>query len=139
MHLGHQRAGGVEDAQPAPFGLGAHRLRHAVGAENHRGAFGYLVEFLDEHRALGAQVLHHELVMHDLVAHVDGCAVQRQRPLDDLDGALDAGAEAAGIGEQNVHHRMPITSTSNRMALPARGWLKSISASVPLSSRTRPV
>jgi hypothetical protein len=29
--------------------------------------------------------------------------VQLERALDDLDGALDAGAEAAGIGEHHFH------------------------------------
>jgi hypothetical protein len=38
------------------------------------------------------------LVVHDFVAHVDRRAELDQRALDDLDGALDAGAEAAGIG-----------------------------------------
>ena len=36
---------------------------------------GHLGEFLDEHGALGAQVLHDELVVHDLVAHVDGLSL----------------------------------------------------------------
>src|SRR5690606_28456463 len=62
-----------------------------------------LVELLDEHGALGAQALHHGLVVHDLVADVDGRAVERERPLDDLDGALDARAEAARIGEEDFH------------------------------------
>jgi hypothetical protein len=29
--------------------------------------------------------------------------VQLQRPLHDLDGAVDTGAETTGIGEQNLH------------------------------------
>jgi hypothetical protein len=50
-----------------------------------------------------AQVLDHVLVVHDLVAHVDRRAALLERALDDLDRALDAGAETAGIGEQDVH------------------------------------
>jgi hypothetical protein len=42
-----------------------------VGAEDDRAAGGHLVEFVDEHRALGAQVVADELVVHDFVAHVD--------------------------------------------------------------------
>jgi hypothetical protein len=34
----------------------------------------------------------------DLVAHIDGSAILGQRKLDDLDGAIDAGAEAARRG-----------------------------------------
>ena len=62
----------------------------------------HLVQLLDEHRALGAQVVDHELVVHDLVAHVDRRAVQLERALDDRDGAVDAGAEAARLGEQDL-------------------------------------
>ena len=85
------------------FRLLPHRLRHAVRAEDHGRARRHLDQVLDEHRALAPQVLDHELVVHDLVPHVDRRAVQRERALDDLDGAVDAGAEAAGIGEQDFH------------------------------------
>jgi hypothetical protein len=35
-------------------------------------SFGHLVQLLDENRALGLQVVDDVLVVHDLVAHVDG-------------------------------------------------------------------
>ena len=38
VHLGDQRAGGVEHLEPAALGIGAHLLRHAVRAEDHRVA-----------------------------------------------------------------------------------------------------
>jgi len=60
-NLGHQRAGGVEHLQAALLGLAPDRLRHAVGAEYQRAAGRHLVQFLDEHRALCAQVIDHEL------------------------------------------------------------------------------
>ena len=62
-------------------------------------------QLLDEHRALRAQVVDHEAVVHDFVAHVDRRAERFERALDDLDGAVDAGAEAARLGEQDVHGR----------------------------------
>ena len=105
VHLGHQRAGGVEHLERASGRLLAHGLRHPVRAEDHGGAIGYLVQVLDEDRAIGAQLLDHVAVVHDLVAHVDRRALGFQRALDDGDGAVDAGAEAAGIGEQDVHER----------------------------------
>jgi hypothetical protein len=152
VDLGHQRAGGVENAQAAALGLFAHGERDAMSREDHGVSGGNLFEFVDEDRSLVAQVVHHELVVHDLVAHVDRRAIALQGALDDLDRALDAGAEATRIGEQDllvVHlsslwgvaggvQEIPITSTSKRMALPASGWLKSISADCASISRTRP-
>ena len=63
----------------------------------------HLRELLDEYRAQGAQPLHHVAVVHHLVAHVDRRPEELERTLDDIDGAVDAGAEAARIGEQYLH------------------------------------
>ena len=101
MHLGHQRARRVEHAQAARLGFRAHGLRHAVRAENHRTAVGHFVQVLDEDRAFLAQILDDVGVVHDLVAHVDRRAELLDGPLDDLDRAVDAGAEAARLREQD--------------------------------------
>ena len=98
VHLGHQGTGGVEHIQQAALGFLLHHARHAVGAENHRGAVRHLVQFLDEHRADGAQAVHHVFVVDHFVPHIDGRAEQDDRPLDDVDGAVHAGAESARIG-----------------------------------------
>ncbi len=98
VHLGDQRAGGVEHLEAATLGIRAHRLGDPVRAEHHGSAGRNLGELLDEHRALGAQGLDHGRVVHDLVAHVDRRAELLEGALDDLDGALDAGAKAPGIG-----------------------------------------
>ena len=74
-------------------------------AEDNRGAGGHFGQLLDEHGALCAQVVHHVLVVHDLVAHIDRRAELLQRAFDDLDGALDSGAEPAWIGKQDFHGR----------------------------------
>ena len=77
--------------------------RHAVGAEDGDAARRHLVDLLDEARTLGAQPLDHVPVMHDLVADVDRGAKVVKRPLDDLDRPLDAGAEASGLGQDDLH------------------------------------
>ena len=83
VHLGDQRAGGVEREEVAALGLLGDRLRHAVGGEDHRRVgVGNFVEFLDEDRALGLQALHHVAVVHDLVADIDRRAVALERLLD---------------------------------------------------------
>ena len=67
---------------------------------------GHLVELADEDRALPLQVLHDVFVVHDLVAHIDRRAMDRQRLLDRIDGADDPGAEAARGTEQDVERRL---------------------------------
>ncbi len=167
MHLGNEWAGRIENTQAARFGITTHALRYAMRRENQRTAGGYIVEFFDEYGTFVTQVFDDELVMHDFVAHVDRRAVDFECALDDGDGALDASAEATWVGEQHfgiVDHGVvheyycrlpsrllhflcafavtiqitPIISTSTSTALPAMGWLKSISASVSVSSRTSP-
>ena len=74
-----------------------------MGAEDHGGAVRHLGEGIHEHRALGAQVLDHEAVVHHLVAHVDGSAEALKRLLDDLDRAIHAGTETARLGQYHLH------------------------------------
>ncbi len=121
MHLGDQGTGGVENIQQAALGFLLYHARHAMGAENDGGAIGHLVQFIDEHRADGAQPVHHVLVMNDLMPHVDGCAEQHHRPLNDVDGAVHAGAESARIGQEDLHQFFRLASrkaSNNRHAAP---------------------
>ena len=68
----------------------------AVRRVDDRRAVGHLGLLLDEDRTTRLEVADHVDVVDDLLAHVDGCAVVLERPLDRLDGALDPGAVAAG-------------------------------------------
>ena len=63
--------------------------------------FRYLVEFFHKNGAFGSQRLDHESVVNDLVADVDRGAELGQGELDDLNGPVDAGAEAARRGENH--------------------------------------
>ena len=101
VHLGDQRAGRVKNAQAAPLGFLPYRERHAVGGEDHRVAGRHFIELVDEDGTLAAQVVHDELVVHDLVAHINRCSEALQCTLDDLDRAFDARAKAARVGEQD--------------------------------------
>ena len=71
-----------------------------MGGEDHRHAVGHLVQLAHEHRALRLQAVDDELVVDDLVADIDRRAVALERQLDDADGAVDAGAEAARRRDQ---------------------------------------
>ena len=102
VDLGDQRAGGVDRAQVAGGGVVVDRRGDAVGGEDDHLALRHLGLLLDEDRAALGQLLDHVLVVDDLLAHVDGGAVQLERALDRLHGAVDAGAVAARGGEQDA-------------------------------------
>ena len=103
MDLGNERTGRIEDAKPTRLRLVAHRARHAVGREHHRGSGRDVVERLDEHRPLGAKIGHDMIVVDDLVANVEGRPVLVERTLDDRVRAVDTGAETARLGKQGFH------------------------------------
>src|SRR5690606_528610 len=88
---------------PPSAGLDLDGAGDAVRGEDHRGAVGHLVQFLDEARTEAAQAVHHVAVVHHLVAYIDRCAEQLQRPLDDVDGTVHACAEAPWTGQQDPH------------------------------------
>jgi hypothetical protein len=102
VHLGHQRAGGVDRLEVPLGGLLVHHRRHAVRGEDDRGALGHLVELLDEDRAPLGERVDDVLVVHDLLADVDRGAVEVERLLDGDDRPIDAGAVAARVGEEHA-------------------------------------
>ena len=105
VHLGDERARGVDRAQLPLAGLALDLLGHAVGAEDRDRAARDVVEGLDEVHAAPAEILEDVAVVHDLVQHVDRRAVELERAVDDLDRAVDAGAEAARRGEEHLQAR----------------------------------
>ena len=92
----------VDDVKHAPVGIRVDLLGHAVGAEDRDRARRDIVQFLDEHRALRAQVVDDALVVDYFVTDIDRRPELLERALDDLDCALDAGAEAARLGKNNA-------------------------------------
>ena len=81
VNLGDQRAGGIDLEHVARRGGSRNRLRHAMGGKDHGPvAIGDFVELLDEDSALGLEVVDHEPVVHDLVAHIDRARRRVPRP-----------------------------------------------------------
>ena len=99
MDFGHQRAGGVDDFELARLGQRPDVRRDAVSAEDHPGAVRHLGQLLHEHRALGPQGFDDVLVVHDLLADVDGAGVEREGDFHDVDGPFDARAKAARLSQ----------------------------------------
>ena len=103
VHLGDQRAGRVDDLEiPALGGLLANSRGYTVGCQHHDRVLGDLVDLLDEHRPLGLEVADDVQVVDDLTADIDRRSVERQSALDDLDRAVDTGAERPRRGEEHL-------------------------------------
>ena len=83
--------------------------------ENDRPSVRHLVQLLDENRSQPAQPVDDEAVMDDFVAHIDRRAEALDRQLDDLDGAVDPGAEAARGGDQDFEARLGAGAMSPAM------------------------
>jgi hypothetical protein len=62
--------------------------------KDHGAVVGAVVQFLDEDRAHRLQAFDDMAIVDDLVAHIDRRAILLERAFDDLDGPVDAGAEA---------------------------------------------
>ncbi|MNL08466.1 hypothetical protein D3C87_1291890 [compost metagenome] len=103
VHLGHQRASGIEHFQATAGGFGAHSLGNTVGAEDHDHVVRHLIQLLDEDRATIAQVFDDEFVVDHFVAHIDRRPEDFQGAVDDFDRPVHAGAEATGVGEFDLH------------------------------------
>ncbi len=101
VHLAHKRTGRVDHVELAAGGLRAHRRRDAVRREDDRRTLGDLTELVDEDRPAPLEAGDDVLVVHDLPADVDGCAVLGERQLDDLDRAFHPGTERARRSEHD--------------------------------------
>src|SRR5581483_4624127 len=120
MHLRDERADGVDDAKPAALAVVANGRGDAVRRQDADRTLRYLLLVVDENRAEPLEAPDDMLVVDDVVADVDRRPVLLEQPLDDLDRAVDAGAEGAGRGEQDaLRHELPSSAFSARRTSPS--------------------
>ena len=86
---------GTFESEDGLVGGSAYRRRDTVRGEDDVRAFRHGVDGIDEDRAALLELVHDVRVVDDLLADVDGLAVERKGTLDRLDSPLDAGAVAA--------------------------------------------
>src|SRR5690554_935594 len=103
MHLGYQRASGIKYLEATLLGILLHRTRNAEGGEDHDDIVGYLIQLLNEYGTTVTQAVDHKAVVHHFVANIDRRPEDIQRTVDDPDGTIDPGTEAAGIGQLDSH------------------------------------
>ena len=99
VDFGHQRAGRVEHRNVSRRGFVLHALWHTVSGKHHGRAIGNIIQLVHENRPGLAQPIDNIAIVYDLVADIDRCPEQVERAFDDVDGAVDAGAKAAGVGK----------------------------------------
>jgi hypothetical protein len=102
VHLGDERADGIDDAQPAPGTVLAHGRRDAVGREDADLPGRHLGLVIHEDRAETLESSHHVVVVDDLMTDVDRWAVLGEQALDDLDRAVDSGTKGARRREEDA-------------------------------------
>ena len=120
VDLADERAGGVDDLEPAALRLLDHAPGDPVGAEDHDPAGRHVAGLVDEHGALGAEILDDGAVVDDLVPDVDRRPVQLERPLDHRDGAGHAGAKAPRLGKNHPQPGSAVGRRRRRPFTPAR-------------------
>jgi len=76
-----------------------------MGGENDWAIRWAFLNFVHENRAHISQPVHHEPVMHNLMAHIDRCAPALQGALNNFDGAVNARTEAARASEADGQWR----------------------------------
>ena len=76
-----------------------------MGAEHGDRIRRHFGQILDEDRALVFQAFDNVFVVHDLVPDIDRRSEPLEGKLDDLDRTVDAGAEAAGSGDEHAQGR----------------------------------
>ena len=72
VHLGDQRAGGVDHLETSQPRLRMDGWRNTVRGEDHRRPLGHLRKFIDEDGTTVLQIFHHMTVVDDLLADIDG-------------------------------------------------------------------
>ena len=116
MDLGDQRAGGIDIDHIARLRRRGHGFRHAMGGKDHRTVVGAFRQFLDKDRALVAQPVDDEFIVHDLMAHIDWGAPFLEGHLNDLDRPVHARAESARRGEVEGQGRVGHAKSPNGLA-----------------------
>ena len=69
----------------------------------HNNAPGrHLLKLFNKYGTLGAQIFNDVAVMDDFVTHIDRCAVQFKRALNDIDCTINTCAKPTGLRQDNL-------------------------------------
>lgn len=104
VDFGDQWACGIDGGEVSRLGLGPNVRADAVGTKDDDGSLGHLIEVFDKRHAAAGEAAYDVFVVDDFVVDVDWSVVEEVQDLiDNIDGHVDTGTEAAGIGEDEMH------------------------------------
>jgi hypothetical protein len=107
MDLGDERAGGVNGVEIARAGCFADGRGDTVSAVKDDLIRGDFVDAIHEDDAALLEAFNDMAVVYDLVINIKRSAEKLQRALEAVYRHVDAGAEAARIGENDFHANPP--------------------------------
>ena len=102
MHLGHQRAGGVDNLEATRLARLANRRGDAVSRIDYALTRRNFLDFVNKNCAFFRQLIHHKAIVNNLPAYVNRGAKGIQGDLHNVDGANDTGAKATGFEQQDT-------------------------------------
>src|SRR5262245_35278014 len=103
VDLGNKRAGRVDGPETPAGARLADGWSNAVSAVKDGRAFGNFLDAIDEDDTALCEPLDHGPVVNDFVVDVKWSPKESQRPVQAFDRHVNAGAEAAGVGEDKFH------------------------------------
>ena len=102
VHLGDERADGIDRHRGSSVCRGDHLWRRAVSRQHHRPPFGNICDVVDEDHADAFEHVDDRGVVDDLVVAVHRGFEDLDHPGQRLDRHLDAGAETSGLGKEHL-------------------------------------
>src|SRR6516162_5666996 len=97
MHLRDQRAGGVDNGEPAVGREVLDHARNSVRAEYRDAALRDLVDLIHKTCTFGAQALDDVAIVNDFMTDIDRRSILLERTLDNLDRAFNSCTETARL------------------------------------------
>lgn len=104
VDLENQRARGIQHLKSTLFGIGVNFFGNTMGRKDHHGTCWHFIQLIYKNNTLGLEGIHHELVVHDFVTHIDRRTKFFNSLFHHMDGAVNAGAEASGSCENHFFH-----------------------------------
>lgn len=103
VDFGHQRTGGINDAQAPRRGFSADGGGNAVGRENQRRTFGNVSEIICKHCAALTEALDNMFIVDNLMPHIDWRPENLQAFFHNINGPVHPGTKPARTGKECIH------------------------------------